>query len=294
MALNFPNNPSLNQTYTDGKSVWKWNGFAWDLVAGVLDQGDLPVPTDLSDLTDVTNLIPESILDLGISDGTDGQVLTTDGAGNFTFTTVEGGGGGGGGDTNQNAFSTITVVGQNNIEADDPTDTLNLVAGAGISITTNELTDTLTIQSTVNAGAANFTELDDVVTSGLNTGLIYEPAIAMLRVDNTGTSAYTFNSHYTGGNPTLYALGGTTIAFDLSAISGHPFELQDGTGSALTSGLVHVAPDGTVSTDANAQGKTSGTLYWRIQESISGGYRYQCQSHAAMVGAITVKRLAVI
>ena len=32
--------------------------------------------------------IPDSILDLGISDGANGQVLTTDGAGNFTFTTV--------------------------------------------------------------------------------------------------------------------------------------------------------------------------------------------------------------
>jgi hypothetical protein len=36
-----------------------------------------------------TPTIPATLLDLGISDGTDGQVLTTDGAGNFTF--AEGG-----------------------------------------------------------------------------------------------------------------------------------------------------------------------------------------------------------
>lgn len=36
--------------------------------------------------------IPDSILDLGISDGTNGQVLTTNGTGTFTFTTVSGGG----------------------------------------------------------------------------------------------------------------------------------------------------------------------------------------------------------
>lgn len=39
--------------------------------------------------------IPSSILNLGIADGANGQVLTTNGAGSFSFTTVSGGGGGG-------------------------------------------------------------------------------------------------------------------------------------------------------------------------------------------------------
>lgn len=43
-----------------------------------------------------TPQVPTVLTDLGISDGTDGQVLTTDGSGNFSFTTIEGGGGGGG------------------------------------------------------------------------------------------------------------------------------------------------------------------------------------------------------
>jgi hypothetical protein len=44
--------------------------------------------------TDLTNkpTIPSALTDLSISDGTSGQVLTTDGAGGFTFTTVSGGG----------------------------------------------------------------------------------------------------------------------------------------------------------------------------------------------------------
>ena len=37
--------------------------------------------------------IPSALTDLSIVDGTNGQVLTTDGSGNFTFTTVSGGGG---------------------------------------------------------------------------------------------------------------------------------------------------------------------------------------------------------
>ncbi len=77
------------------------------------------IPADVSDLTDLTNIIPaaqvqsdwnavsglgvilnkptipSTLLDLGITDGTNGQVLTTNGSGGFTFTTVSGGGGAG-------------------------------------------------------------------------------------------------------------------------------------------------------------------------------------------------------
>lgn len=200
--------------------------------------------------------------------------------------------GGGGGEANQNAFSVIAVGGQNSVEADTTTDTLNFAAGSGISITTNSISDTVTISSTVNAATA-FTDLSDV-PSGLTVAKVYMPAIAMLTVDNVGASAYTFNSHYTGNNPNIYALGGTTIAFDLSNIGTHPFEIQDPTSNPYNTGLVHVADDGTVSTGTNAQGKDSGVLYWQIPESISGNYRYQCQSHVSMVGAITIKRLSVI
>jgi len=31
MPINFPNSPSLNQTYTLGTRTWKFNGNSWDL-----------------------------------------------------------------------------------------------------------------------------------------------------------------------------------------------------------------------------------------------------------------------
>lgn len=31
-AINFPDNPSLNQTFTVGERTWKWTGTAWDIV----------------------------------------------------------------------------------------------------------------------------------------------------------------------------------------------------------------------------------------------------------------------
>lgn len=48
-----------------------------------------------------------------------------------------------------NTFSTIAVSGQSNVVADTSADTLTLVAGSGISLTTNATTDTITINNTL-------------------------------------------------------------------------------------------------------------------------------------------------
>ena len=184
------------------------------------------------------------------------------------------------------------------IAADDSTqrlisngETVQIIGGTGIT-TASDAEGNITI--TAAAASTTFATLTDASTASLTIDKIYEPAIAMLRVDNVGTSAYTFNSHYAGNNPTIYALAGTTIAFDLSAVPGHPFQIQDSAGDPYNTGLVHVSTTGVVSIGAAAQDKSTGTLYWRIPESIFGTYRYQCQSHVAMVGGITIKRLSVI
>lgn len=227
-----------------------------------------------------------------------------------------------------NVFSTISVAGQSDVVADSLTDTLTLVAGANVTITTDDSTDTVTISAstgsggigelvedttpvlggelnadsnkivnlatpTADADAATKAYVDANASGGVDVADNYLPAITKLVVDNIGATAYTFDQ-YTGSNPTIYAINGTTIAFDLTEITGHPFEIQTPAGVAYNTGLVHVAPDGTVSTGANAQGKTSGVLYWKVPTDISGGYRYQCQSHAAMVGSLTIKDIAVI
>lgn len=48
----------------------------------------------------------------------------------------------------QNSFTTIAVSGQSNVVADSPTDTLTLVAGSNVTITTNAGSDSVTIAST--------------------------------------------------------------------------------------------------------------------------------------------------
>ncbi|BCU95174.1 MAG: hypothetical protein CM15mV8_0180 [Caudoviricetes sp.] len=59
-------------------------------------------------------------------------------------------------------------------------------------------------------------------------------------------------------------------------------------GNRLTSGLTHVASDGTVSTGLSAQGKTNGVLYWMYHDSAT--VYYVCSSHGAMNGTLEVAR----
>lgn len=81
-------------------SYFKGNGSELTGFATVAITGDY---TDLSSLPSFNNVAfsglyseltgtPTNITDLGVTDGTSGQFMTTDGAGNFTFATVSGGG----------------------------------------------------------------------------------------------------------------------------------------------------------------------------------------------------------
>ena len=211
--------------------------------------------------------------------------ITTD-AGSDTVTIAAAGGG-----SASNSFATIAVSGQSNVVADSSTDTLTLVAGTGIVITTDAGSDTVTVSSTVSAGATAFTGLSD--RADLTVDQFYLPAITRLNTTNNGASSYRFDQYGTTDNPTVYALNGATIAFNLN-VAGHPFLIQTSGGSNYNEGLTHVTPAGVVTTGSNAQGKTSGTLYWKIPSSISGNYRYICSIHSGMVGVIAIKDFAVI
>lgn len=213
-----------------------------------------------------------------------GITITTD-AGTDTITITNSGG-------SQNTFSTVAVTGQSNVAADSATDTLTLAAGTGISIATDAGTDTITITNTVSAGATAFTGLSDA--GGNTVDKFYMPAITMLTVTANGISAYRFDQYGTTDDPTIYAINATTIAFNLAGAGSHPFLIQDNTGTNYNTGLTHVTTAGVVTTGSSAQGQTSGTLYWKIPDSISGNYRYQCGSHAGMVGTITIKNFATI
>ena len=151
---------------------------------------------------------------------------------------------------------------------------------------------TLNIPQYTSSGATTFSGLTDASTAGLTVDEIYLPAITRLDVTANGTSAYLFDQ-YSGNNPTIYAISGTTIAFNLAGAGGHPFLIRF-SGSNYSTGLVHVTTSGTVTTGASAQAQQSGTLYWKIPAGISGTYGYLCQAHGGMIGTITIKDISAI
>ena len=280
MALNFPSNPQTNAVYTSGNSTWVYDGTAWNVSFSTLSQannafGIISTNGQPSIIADSTSHVLDLVAGNNIS------ITTNPATDSITF------------NANLNLSNVFSIAADDSAQIPiSQGETVQFIGGAGIE-TATDADGNITISNSF-AESTSFANLADVDTANITIDQVYEPAIATLRVDNVGTTAYTFNSHYSGNNPTIYVLAGATIAFHLAAIPSLPFQIQDPTGVAYNTGLVHVAIDGTVSTGSAAQNKDSGTLYWRVPETISGNYRYQCSSFAPMVGAITVKRLSTI
>ena len=135
--------------------VLKWNGTAWapaaDETGGGGADGNTTYGISAETVSGGVNLR------LTGSDSSIDNVKLTAGS-NITLTrttadeiTIDAAGGGG---TSSNSFATIAVAGQTSVAADSATDTLTLVAGTNITITTDATTDAITINSTASGGGA--------------------------------------------------------------------------------------------------------------------------------------------
>ncbi len=139
------------------------------------------------------------------------------------------------------------------------------------------------------SGSSTFSALTEIALADLDVHDIAVPASSVHVVTPNGSSAYRSDIHGTSDNPSIYVDAGETLAFDLTGLAGsHPFEIRSDATTAYNTGLIHIATDGTRTTGTNAQGKTSGTLYWKVPGSISGTYKYICTSHSAMIGDIVI------
>ena len=116
-------------------------------------------------------------LTLPNTDGNADQVLKTNGSGVLDWVDQASG-------SSQNLFSTIAVSGQNNVVADSTTDTLTLVAGSNMTITTNASGDSITFEAA--GGSSLSTEQVQDIVGAMFTGNT-ETNITATYQDSDGT-----------------------------------------------------------------------------------------------------------
>lgn len=73
------------------------------------------------------------------------------------------------------SFKTIVVAGQSDVVADSPTDTLTLVAGANVTLTTNAGTDAVTIAAAAGSGDSTTTDAEASKPAASNDGNLFLP-----------------------------------------------------------------------------------------------------------------------
>ena len=132
---------------------------------------------------------------------------------------------GGGGDS----FGTIAVSGQSNVVADQENDTLTLVAGAGIVLTTAAGSDTVTI----SGGSGSVFTTDLFTASGSGSALL------TYTLSTTPSSENELIVFIEGvyQNKNSYALSGTTLTFDSGIVSGQEIVVHH-----VGAGIVGVSP----------------------------------------------------
>ncbi len=154
-----------------------------------------------------------------------------------------------GAEVNQNAFSNIAVAGQTTVAADAKTDTFTLVAGTGVTITTDANTDSITITNSATAPNSFETlavagQTSIVADSSTDTLTIAAGTGITLTTDAT-TDTLTITNSATGAN-----------AFGNVAVSGQTTVAADSTNDTLT--LAAASSNIVLTTDANTDTVTVG------------------------------------
>ena len=112
-----------------------------------------------------------------------------------------------------NIFNTIAVAGQGDVVADSSTDTLNIVAGSNITLTTDPSTDSITINASAGSGGSG------TVTSGTAGRLAYYSSTGTTLVNtssglswNNGTNTLSVQNLTITGTVGSFTSSGTVTA----------------------------------------------------------------------------------
>ena len=162
-----------NTTYSVGDGGLTQNNFTNTLktkLDGIEASADVTDATNVNSAGAVMNSDLDGKGELLVGDGsgdpaalavgTDGYILKAD---SNEATGVKWAAAGAGGDTNQNAFSNFAVSGQDTVAADSTTDTVTLVGGTNVTITTNASSDEITFTSTDTNTQLTTEEVQDII-----------------------------------------------------------------------------------------------------------------------------------
>jgi hypothetical protein len=107
--------------------------------------------------------------------------------------------GGGGEGVASDSFKTISVTGQSNVVADSSTDTLSLVAGTNVSITTDAINDSITINSTAALTSVDSITYPDYITFDTTPETVPTATGSIFWDDGDGLLATVLNANVTIG-----------------------------------------------------------------------------------------------
>ena len=179
-------------------------------------------------------------------------------------------------------FKTIAVSGQSDVVADSGLgDTLTLVAGSNITLTTDASTDSITIASSGGGGGISNVVDDTTPQLGGDLDTNGKTIAYTFNVGNNGASDYTFSDPGSiwfptqANDPVLYLRRGEQYKFVVNA-SGHPFQIRTGSGgSAYNTGVTN-------------NGAQVGTIIFKVPMSAPATLYYQCTIHGGMGNTINI------
>ena len=146
------------------------------------------------------------------------------------------------------AFKTIAISGQSDVVADSATDTLTLVAGTGMTLTTNASGDSITFTSTATGTVSE--AFKTLAVSGQSDVVADSATDTLTLVAGTGM---TITTDASGDSITFASSGSTQNLFETIAVSGQSNVVAD----SATDTLTLVAGTGmTITTDASGDSIT--------------------------------------
>ncbi|BCV06829.1 MAG: hypothetical protein CM15mV144_230 [Caudoviricetes sp.] len=142
------------------------------------------------------------------------MTITTNASGDeITFASSGGGG-------SQNLFSTVSVSGQSDVVADSTTDTLTLVAGSNITLTTDASSDSITIASSASGSGGSSSTFAKNTFAGDGSTTAFTLSTSMTNED--GLIVF-IDGVYQADN--VYSVSGTTLTFATAPVNGRVIEV---------------------------------------------------------------------